>query len=281
MGTNVSPLYFLSDFFATSLRGNFMSNGFIKLPRSLFTDPLWKELSPHCQMIFLEILSHVCYSPQKFLDHGKIIELEPGQICTTIRAIQKWCGPHFSKNDVERSIKQLILCQFLRQEVRHIKSIITISHTETYDYLVNNVETGNETRLRQDRDKIETQNKKDKKEKKEKEELHPLPPKISFRELVTLTQDQYDKLLADDGPALLESKLDFLDSYKGSNGKKYDSDFHVMKKGGWLDKKAKEGILNGTNTSKPAHNGQYHSTAHRQTKERDGTPVDTSCYNLF
>ncbi len=267
-----------------------MANGFIKLPRSLFTDSIWKELSPHCQIIFIEILARVCYSPQKFLDHGKIIELEPGQICTTIRAIQKWCGPHFSKNDIERSIKQLILCGFLRQEVRHVKSIITISHTETYDYLLNNVETGNETRLRQDRDKIETQNKKDKKDKKVKEEEKVKKeeiPKIAFREFVALTQEQYDKHLSTYGQAFFDSMLDALDVWRGGKKEEYlkelgpDYDYNVMKKAGWVYKKIKEGDQNGSNTSRSAIVGSNNSTPHRHNTEQNGKLVDIASYNKF
>ena len=80
---------------------------------------------------------------------------------------------------------------------------------------------------------------KNKKEKKEKEEipqtpLLPLSSKIKFRDLVELTQDEYDSLLAKNGLEFLNLMLDALDAYKGSSGKKYDSDFHTMKQGGWV-----------------------------------------------
>ena len=42
-----------------------------------------------------------------------------------------------------------------------------------------------------------------------------------------------------------------------------------------------QGDQNGSNTAKFAFDGSYNSTAHRQTKDRDGKPVDTSCYNIF
>lgn len=58
--------------------------------------------------------------------------------------------------------------------------------------------------------------------------------KISFRENVLLTQEEYDFLLAKHGQEFFDSMLNTLDSYKSSRGKGYMSDFHTMKEGGWV-----------------------------------------------
>jgi hypothetical protein len=83
------------------------------------------------------------------------------------------------------------------------------------------------------------------KNKKEKEDIStpspsssPLPEKIKFRELVELTQKEYDSLLEKHGQEFLDHMLNFLDSRKGSKGYKYASDFHTMKQGGWVIKEA-------------------------------------------
>jgi hypothetical protein len=96
-------------------------------------------------------------------------------MCATIRQIQALCHASISKNDVERSIKKLILVDFLRQEVRHHKSIITISHRDTYELIKKASETRSETTLRQDRDNFETEKKKGKKVKKEKKDRIIVP----------------------------------------------------------------------------------------------------------
>jgi hypothetical protein len=86
--------------------------------------------------------------------------------------------------------------------------------------------------------------KENKKDKKEKEEL-PLTPsvsKIKFREFVELTQDQHDVLLAKHGPELLKLMFDKLDSFKGSNGKTYKSDYHTMLDGGWVTIQVKKDL---------------------------------------
>lgn len=92
------------------------------------------------------------------------------------------------------------------------------------------------------------------KKKKEKEgipqtPLFPVPSKIKFRDLVELTQEEYNSLLAKNGLELLNLMLDALDAYKGSSGKKYDSDFHTMKQGGWVVSRVKKDLENQKNAN--------------------------------
>lgn len=211
-----------------------MNEGFIKLPRSLLKDPLWKDLPLSYQHVFLVILEHVCYRPQKFDDHGHIIELQIGQMCASLREIRKLCGKYIKLWDVERGIDKLILCQFVRQEVRHRKSIITITHLDTYNIILNECATTSGTNLRQTCD-INKEVKKEKKEKTNKKEIE----KIAFRDCVTLSQVEHDNLLALHGKDLLGKMLDILDSFKGSTGKEYKSDYFTMKDGGWVLERAK------------------------------------------
>lgn len=88
------------------------------------------------------------------------------------------------------------------------------------------------------------------KKKKEEEKLPHSPSfspsalKIKFRELVELTQEQYDSLLAKHGQVFLDRMLDKLDSFKGSSGKKYESDFHTMKEGGWVITQVRKDLQN-------------------------------------
>jgi hypothetical protein len=96
--------------------------------------------------------------------------------------------------------------------------------------------------------------------KKEKNKELPLTPlfsissKIKFRELVELTQDEYNSLLAKNGLEFLNLMLDTLDAYKGSSGKKYSSDFHTMKQGGWVISRVKRDLENQQKTPKDEKN---------------------------
>lgn len=90
---------------------------------------------------------------------------------------------------------------------------------------------------------------KNKKEKENKEPLTPFPEKIKFRDHVELSQIEYDSLLEKNGKEFLDSMLDVLDSYKGSSGKQYKSDFHTMKEGGWVSDRVKKESLMSKNIS--------------------------------
>jgi len=77
---------------------------------------------------------------------------------------------------------------------------------------------------------------------KTKKNQEPAIKKIFFREKVSLTQEQYDKLLSDHGEKLLECMLNKLNVYKGTHEKEYKSDYFAMKEGGWVVKGARKKI---------------------------------------
>jgi len=82
---------------------------------------------------------------------------------------------------------------------------------------------------------IDNKKEENKKEKIKKEKIEQVakPDKTLFREFVSLTQVEHEKLLAKYGQPLLDWALDFLDAYKANSEKKYKSDFAVIN-AGWL-----------------------------------------------
>ena len=63
--------------------------------------------------------------------------------------------------------------RFLRQEVRHRKTILTASHPDLYDLFNQNFEPGNEPKVSQTCAKSEPQIKKEEKEEKEEQTQQP------------------------------------------------------------------------------------------------------------
>lgn len=118
----------------------------IRLPDSLLEDPRFFDSSPYFQAVFIRLLRLCAFKPIEHNICGNIINLEPGQLCYTLRNIANICGKHFSKNHVERAISYFEKVQFLKQEVRHGKTVITITHLDSYNLVKNEVETT----LRQD-----------------------------------------------------------------------------------------------------------------------------------
>ena len=65
-------------------------------------------------------------------------------------------------------------------------------------------------------------------EKEEKKEPKKETGKIHFAEFVTMTNDEYEKLVVAHGKELADQCIEKLDNYKGSSGKKYKSDYRAI-----------------------------------------------------
>lgn len=129
--------------------------GTLALPRSLRTDPQWREFTDRERHVFEEVYHRAAFSILELDDHGKTIVIHPGQLMVTIRQLADWCNEtkrrdmkEFDKSFIERTIGKFLRCHFLGQEVRHVKTILTI----TYNGFVKKSETGCETRMRQEWD---------------------------------------------------------------------------------------------------------------------------------
>ncbi len=112
-----------------------MTSGYISIPRSLLDDPLWVDMPHGYQHVFMVLLQHVCFRPRKFDDYGMIIELQPGQICISERGLLKLCNKYTTYNDVQRGLEKFVLYNFVMRKVMHKRSVITITHTDTYDLI--------------------------------------------------------------------------------------------------------------------------------------------------
>lgn len=137
-----------------------MSVSYIRLPRSFLKDPLWINLKPIHQYVFMVILTHMAYEPYEFDDHGFFIHVQPGQLCISERDFQTLCGKHISRIQIQRSYQKLRGCHFLSLEVRHRKTLITVIRSDICELLKTEVSQ----EVSQSRAKLEPQSIKVKKE---------------------------------------------------------------------------------------------------------------------
>ena len=219
-----------------------MSQGFIQIPRSLLQHATVRSCPDAQFRMLICIIENAVFLPCQFDDHGKLIQVLPGQFCTTLRDLAKLAN--IEKNDVERGLKRFFQVEILRHEVRHTKTIITITHKDTYDLIKSYSETRSETKVRQERDKSETQKdnvdnaETEEKKKKKLNKEKPVVEKILIREWVALTQTETDKIFHLHGPELANSMLDILDAFNTTRQKCYPSDYGALKRGGWVHKEA-------------------------------------------
>lgn len=64
--------------------------------------------------------------------------------------------------------------------------------------------------------------------------------KINYTEFVKLTAAEYEKLVAEYGEEMTKECIDILNTYKGSTGKKYKSDYMTLTPKAWVAKRYQE-----------------------------------------
>lgn len=249
------------------------SKGYIRIPRSLLDNPLWKSFPPAYKEIFLVILENVCFKPQKFDDHGHIIDLEIGQYCASHAEILAKSGKFIKLIEIERSIKKFILCQFVRQEVRYRKTIITITHPETYDLIKQAGEVESVSNVRQTCGKLEVQKKNVKKENNEKKENTHIPlfeksgiVFVSFGSFVKLKETEHAELCQKFNPTLVTQVIEEMNDYCAAS-----------KPGGYRDYAAaiRQWIRRRQTDKKSSF------SVDRRTKNINGTPVESPVDGRF
>jgi hypothetical protein len=85
---------------------------------------------------------------------------------------------------------------------------------------------------------VTTKEKGSNKVNKDKKVKKDIIPKINFAEFVSMTQEEYDKLLEAHGQDKLNRIIETLDNYKGANNKKYASDYRAILN--WVVKRVEE-----------------------------------------
>ena len=86
-------------------------------------------------------------------------------------------------------------------------------------------------------------------------------PKVKFAEFVSLTQDEYDKLVLAHSEDRTKQMIEILDNYKGANNKKYASDYRAILN--WVVKRVEEEEQKGGyRQAKPFAGGKAASQEH-------------------
>lgn len=120
-----------------------MPKGFLKLPRSYFDSPTWKNQKEFTEATAeLDLIQRAMYSATSHLQHGICLNLQPGELVASIRDLAsdwKW-----SRGRVERFLNNLkkmghfgtrtetgITVRFLRKE--HYPEFFCASDWDTYE----------------------------------------------------------------------------------------------------------------------------------------------------
>lgn len=114
--------------------------GYFIIPRSVTSDPRYKGARLKYKHVLNILFENVAFSPTTHAIGCQIIPISIGQYCVSIRGLMDLCNAgtkhkedKLSKNCVDRALSYFEKCQFVGQEVRHGKTIITITIPEFYE----------------------------------------------------------------------------------------------------------------------------------------------------
>jgi hypothetical protein len=142
--------------------------------------------------------------------------------------------------------KQIIIIETCRTRQKSTtgattgSTLVQLLSSTIYD--INSETTDDRKDDRPTTDRRQTRKNKNEEDKKEELPIIPSFSKIKVRDHVELTEKEHQTLIAKHGADMVNLMLDKLDSYKGSTGNEYKSDYHTMKDGGWVVTQVKKDI---------------------------------------
>lgn len=258
------------------------NNGFFAIPRSLEDDPYFQSLTFSERYIVVDLISRAEWEEKKILVNNEIFTIKPGQFCTSQRELHEIYKEHFKSLSGFQYFLQkvqnrkIFLVEKIGRSCGHQRTLLTVIHPDICE--VNFGNKRSQIRSPFGRHSVATHiitkpsnhlTNEEKINKKEK-----VSQKKSYREFVFLTEEEFAKLSADHPPDFVNAMLDELNSYKGSTGKEYKSDYHTMTGAGWVLKKVKS-------PPQQSSHSQGKPQVDRRTQNQDGTPVSSPADDIF
>lgn len=205
-----------------------MSIGWIKLHRKLLENDMFLALKPCQRDVMIICLLLANHQNKKWEWKGEIFECQPGQFITSLESLQKLCGHGTTIRNIRTAIAKLEKFEFLTNESTKTGRLITINNWDTYQNCSQAIDKGFDKELTKQGQRSDIQTATNKNEKKVKNE------KKAYAEFVSMTCQEYEKLVQQYGEQDTKEMILKLDNYKGAHGKTYASDYHAILK--WVAK---------------------------------------------
>lgn len=159
-----------------------MDNGWVKLHRKFFNDPLWLAETFTKGQAWADLFGNANHKPRKRWIRGVEISLARGQIgWSEVTMSKRW---KWSRNKVRRFLKWLELSQQIEQQKNTVTSVITILNYDKYQPGETANLPANETTERH-----QTEHKQECKEVKDLNNT-PLPPKVGSKKKFKLSPEK-------------------------------------------------------------------------------------------
>lgn len=186
-------------------------NGWIKLHRKIQQNYLWSEKRKFSKFeAWVDILLMVNHEDVKVPLGNELIEVKRGSRITSYwKLAERW---QWSRTKATAFLKLLQVDGMLIVNSDTKKTVLTVVNYDFYQ--------DRETEKSHRKDTEKTPKRRNKNEKNEK--------KKDYMEFVSLTEEEYQKLIDQFGESGTQDKMERLNLYKGSTGRKYDSDYMTI-----------------------------------------------------
>ena len=188
--------------------------GWIKLHRKTLDNPIICK-DNDTLAIWIYLLLNATHQEIPALFKGKKITLKKGQLITGRNSIGRQLN--ISSSKVQRVLKIFEDDGQIEQQTNNQNRLISIVNWDKYQE--NEQQMNTNKNVKNNKNERMKENKNIKKEQEEK---------IHFAEFVTMTNVEYNKLVNTYSKEFADQCITVLDNYKGSNGKKYKSDYRAI-----------------------------------------------------
>lgn len=217
-----------------------MSQGWISLHRILLEKPIWIKSTPEQKVILITLLLMANHKESEWEWEGEKFKVNPGQMVTSLESISEKCGKGITIQNVRTAIQKFEKYEFLTNKSTKTGRLITIVNWRDYqedESAINNDTNKDLTDTQQRPNKDLTPNNNDNNDNNDNKNIYTeiqnnkilkKDKKNKYSEFVSMTEEEYKKLLDKHGEELTNKMIETLDNYKGSSGKKYKSDYRAI-----------------------------------------------------
>jgi hypothetical protein len=237
--------------------------GYIKVYRKIMNNPIWQD--PDLFRLWMYCLMKASHKERKVLVDKQEVSLVPGQFVTgrfsLHQEFNQGIPPRKQAKDTTlwswlKKLEQMGNLDIKSYNKYSIVSIVNwneyqgtlTTESQQIDNETTTEQQQNDSRITTESQQIDTNNNVNKVKNDKKEKNVNKVKKNKYAESVSLTAEEYQKLIDENGEYLTQKMIEVLDNYKGASGKTYKSDYKAILS--WVkDKVHKEALNNRNQTS--------------------------------
>lgn len=107
-------------------------SGFIALYRKMRDSPTWVNANSVARDVMITLMLNVCWKETEWNEYGESIDLGPGQIILSIKALEEKCAKGTTYKQVRYAVEYLKKAQFIETSKFGNKTLVTLKNWKKY-----------------------------------------------------------------------------------------------------------------------------------------------------